>query len=600
MDNWKDFVKVNGLAEPPPDLPLHSFATFEPTGKQVHGKRFVNKLKDWFAYGSLDSANGDGNRNENINPIAFNHRENGTFTSEFDRQVPKKQIYLMEEEQFGPQLENNQILVEDSAKTFMTGNNIDTNNIPQFPKNDAGESPETSFQFTEDELNGTKFHNLINKPISQILKDPSILSNLSSSIHAKNVTLRSVTKRINSIANKKNETFKLIQKFLRDLLLWGQNSSTENADSIALVNEIQELFQMDLILEQKISEKLKQLTKELEYICMRQDELSMGKKNLLTALKKYDYSKNKKGEDKEETNLLKEKVIAQEKSYDTYKTHYQYAVSITARQIFKEIGIEYYERATDLKEATGNYLKKTLQKLETNNGESFVKDLEKLRVVRAERNWSKLNSEEKNNPQSWINLISGKYDGNDTLMRKICEGLPQAYTPIPKNIPLKPPKLSFQSGLEESLSGISTNRFNPITSNEFFSEKSPIKDNEDELDKDLDPDETSKMPAEINDENDTLRRSLNPNLLVKENEKISGNILSLRKNTNAPDISKNSGSIDRHIGKLGKPTERQNKGNFPIKDGSGNGFILNFGDISQQFSDAEKHLEENRWIESPL
>lgn len=609
MSNWKEFVQYYETVEPPPELPLHSFMMDQPA-KPLQGKNLVDKLKDWFNRANYNAENTHSNSSLNGKRDEVLPR-NTDQKHDNENDLPGKQIYLVEEEPFGVGLNGSQNLAQDSAKTFMTGNNVDANNIPQFPRgihdNRNVPSQSATGNNAPDTLDIAETYNsLINKPISQILMDPSFLSNLSTSLHAKSVTLRTVTKRLSAVANKKNETSKLMQKFLKDLFFWGQNSAVENSDSVALVNEIQQLFQMDLALEQKISEKLKQLTAELEYICLRQDELSTGKKNLLYALKKYDNSKNKKGEDIEETNLLREKVIAQEKSYEAYKSHYQYSISVTARQIFKDIGIEYYERSSDLKDATGNYLKITLQKLEINNSELFVKDFEKLRILRAERNWSKLNPEEKSNPQSWVDLVSGKYDGNDTLMKKIRKGLPQAYTSTPKNIS---PKLDFQTGLEESISDTATDRFNPITSNQFFLERSsneaiPEKVKGDTLEEDNSHTENQARTDHQrvfsdfeSEDNNTVTRSLNPKAVLNEMTANRQATLSLRKNHNISVFPKEPESIGK------QPDKPPLKQKLSTKNGSnepGNGFILHFGDISQQFNDAEKNLQENRWAESPL
>lgn len=587
MDSWNDASKFNHVTEPPPELPLHSFTTLNQPTKHIHGKRLVNKLKGWFA-NNISNQSINNISDYGRNDVTDYETDNYNFRVERARNIgegKRNSIILGDEDPIGSLHVGNRHLVEDSTKTFMTGNNTDANNIPQFPVNKASAIyPSISFQVSNGDIG--KSNALNNKPISLMLKDPSILPNFSTSLHSKHVTLHTITRRINSIANKKQETSRIIQKFLRDLMIWGQNSSSANLDSMELVNEIQDLFQQDLLLEQKISEKLKYLTNELGFISMREDELSTEKKNLLAALKKYGYVKDKKGEYHEETNFFKERVIAHEKAFEIYKAHYQYAVSVTARQVFKEVGIEYYERATDLKESSGEFLKKALQTLETTNGEGFVKDLEKIRMIRAERNWSKLKPEQKVDPQSWVDLVSGKHDCDDTLMKKVYEGLPVAYTPTPRALPLNSPRLNFQTAPEESISGISSDRFNKITSNEFFSEKSPTKQLETEY-------SSNKTKLhEANDENESMLRSLNPSLFRMDDS--DKRILSLRKPSNNNEFVKKSDSTDK------KPLKASRVERIPEEDEHINGFILNFGDISQQFDDAERHLQENRWNDSAL
>ncbi|AQZ13527.1 SSP1 (YHR184W) [Zygosaccharomyces parabailii] len=531
--------------EPPPELPLHSFSHIEPPRPR---RRIVNRLKDLLTPNTEQR-----------------HRQD----SEYEQMVLRPPAFP---------------LVEDSTKTFLTSNNADMQEPqPQEPQPRLqSEAQQTQFQpqrpppleyINNDSTNPiagagapASFFNI---PRSVILGDPNAFSNFSSSLHIKHVGLRSVVKRLTTVAHRKSESARASQKFLRDLVAWGQNSSFDNVDSLELVSEIQNLFQQDSIIEQRISERLKALAAELDYVCIREQELSQERKNLALSLRKHRHALEKKGEGNEEVTLLREKVIAHERAFESYKSHYQYAVSVTARQAFEELGMDFYENSSDLKETSAAFLKKTLQTLQIVDGDGFVKDLEKIRLVRAERNWSKLSPQQRGDPQSWVDLVSGKLDGDDTLMQRVYQGLPRSYS-------VMEPPLDFRTGLEESMSAIDTGRFNPITSNEFFSPRDQNPSKYQPLD---------HAPAETQKHEDVsdVVRSLNPNVVG-------------RLDTQPPSVLSVRESNEGNILQDAAPPRKQSKSSR-AEDPKFDGFIVNFGNISQQFDDAERHLQENRWLD---
>lgn len=583
MDRWS-YMPGNGqITEAPPDLPLHTLTNFPPP-KDLHSKKLVNKLKGWFT----------GHRNDELgffpeyNPLGkqqlwdfdnAGRRAGASSVEVSDNEVSTSNIQTKNSTHFP---------VQDSAKTFLTGNNIDANHIPQFPTKEAKEENQLARKGSLTEprphVNSLTVFNGKRRPTSLMIEEPPKLSSLTgTALLSGNINIRKIIKRLSSVGNKKHECSKLTQKFLKDLGLWGQRTSMEIKEAQGLVEELEDLFQQDMLLEQKISEKIKILTRELEYVGRRENQLSDEKKALLAVLRKYENSKEIKGDYDEETNLLKERVMAHQKSYETYHANYQYALSVGARQLFKEVAIEYYERASDLKDHSGDYLQTALKTLETTHqNEVLLKDLEKLRMIRAERNWTKLKPEQRNDPQSWANLVSVKHDYDDTLMKKVYEGLPVAYTPMPKASPRKAPQLDFKTGLEESFSDIKSDRFNPITSNEFFSGKLLPEDDADEGDSFYKTVKANRV--EENNDVDTVPRSLNPNVLNR------GSIRSLAVGPTLKRNSRNStpAKLDV-IDKIPKGSEVEK---------SNDGFILNFGEISRQFYDAERHLEENRWTDT--
>lgn len=575
MESWGNFYGQKQIIEPPPELPVHRLHPVQ-SPKEVAGKRLVKKFKGWFS----------GRRNDEWYSIpdylVQGRYQDGESEAE-DNYWRRKFLEVSESDAENPDGEFQRLAIQESAKTFLTGNNNFDNHLPEFPAKRKNHNlvRKQSYPDLSAAPDSSSMPEASKKQLALAISERQKLGGFSTSaMQPGNITLHKLSKRLNSIGSKKLECSKLIRKFLKDLNSWGEKTISDNIDVVDLVRELDELFQQDLLLEQRIYEKLEVLTSGLDFIGRRESEMSDEKKHLLVALKKYDNCKERRGDNDEETNLLKERVMAHEKSYETYQANYQYAISVGARQLFKEVAIEFHERASDLKESSTVFLLSALKALETtHNNELFFKDLDKLRKVRAERNWTKLKPEQKSNPQAWTDLVSGKYDNEDTLMKKVYEGLPYAYTPMPEASPGKTPKLDFRTGLEESLSGIRSDKFNPITSNEFFLDKSPSDEDDDQDESNYETVRPEKVEELVNEE--TIPRSLNPNVLNQDRN----SILSLRRPTKdtAP-----QGKAEN--------TDKNSKG-LTEAEKAKYGFLLNFGEMSRQFKDAERHLQENKWTE---
>lgn len=578
MENWNHIQGQRQIIEPPPELPIYKVPSKSPH-KEVAGKRFVNKVKGWFS---------GGRRNDDWYsfPEYLAHGRLQKGESAHEDSYSRHELHeIGESGEDDPHGNSQRLVVQESAKTFLTGNNIYANHIPQFPAKGRLENHYLARKKSLPDMNivsnPSSSLEFKKRPMSLVVNEPQKMSVLAtSSLQSRNVTLHKISRRLNSIGNKKLECAKLTKKLLKDLTIWGEKTTSDNIDVTELVEELYELFQKDMLLEQKISERLKVLTNELEFIGKRENEMAEEKRHLLAALKKYDYCKERRGENDEESNLFKERVMAHEKSYETYQLNYQYAVSVSARQLFKEVAIEYYERTSDLKENSGAFLLNALKTLEnTHNNEVFLKDLDKLRMLRAERNWTRLKPEQRNNPQNWVDLVSGKHDNDDTLMKKVYEGLPIAYTPMPEVSPAKTPHLDLRTGLEESFSGIKSDRFNPITSNEFFLDRSPSKNEDDQDESNYETVRPDRIEEKV--EEDTIPRSLNPNVLKDDRNKIPSLRTHLKDNT-----------LQKKI----EVKDKSPKGLTEIEK-SKHGFLVNFGEMSRQFKDAEQYLQENKWTE---
>lgn len=55
--------------------------------------------------------------------------------------------------------------------------------------------------------------------------------------------------------------------------MWLQSSNFEDPDTISLIHEIEKIFEEDIHFEQNVSDCLKEISNNFEYICMRETQL---------------------------------------------------------------------------------------------------------------------------------------------------------------------------------------------------------------------------------------------------------------------------------------------------------------------------------------
>lgn len=92
--------------------------------------------------------------------------------------------------------------------------------------------------------------------------------------------------------------------------MWLQSSNFEDTDTISLIHEIEKIFEEDIHFEQNVSDCLKEISNNFEYICMRETQLINEGNILKNDLKKYAKAREHKGEKHEDTEVLREKVIS--------------------------------------------------------------------------------------------------------------------------------------------------------------------------------------------------------------------------------------------------------------------------------------------------
>ena len=557
---------------PPPELPLHFSKKNIPSRKEPHGKALIKKVKNWWGNNDEYDKNVDEeNINKSIDMIYIPEVEN-----EYDKwqrlllrsDVGHKKNILNDE--YGHNGVNNSPNGVNSAKTFLTGNITNANNVPSFPNFKLQEDVEYLDHIPIERKYDSECKDL--KSSKDNIQEPITISHL----HFKKHNLSNIKKKLALIANQKEEVFKAEQKFLRELNIWKSSISTLDEYSLFLIDDIKELFQQDSISEQKISHNLKDLVKNLEYVSKRENEYIIGNKNVQNELKYLQHIIEKNGKASEETNFQKEKLTASRKSFEETKKNFQQSISINMRNYFKDLALIYHDSLSDLRDSSTKFIQKSLKALAIINTESFDEDLNNFKINRVQKKWSKLTPTRKKDPNHWNNMMSGLHDNEDSLLRNVYKGLPQEYSPTRKA--LEPySKKEQKSPLNESFSDITTKRFNPITTNQYFNEKSPVLRKEEE---NIDPNRDSYDIT-------------NKNILLPPGNKNIENKLRKKNSTVTKDNPK--ADIIKQVF-ISKDIVDKNKSINNITEGI-NGYVLNFGEISQQMQQAEVYLEENNWAD---
>ncbi|SCW03924.1 LAFE_0H02036g1_1 [Lachancea fermentati] len=272
-------------------------------------------------------------------------------------------------------------------------------------------------------------------------------------------TLHTIQKRLLNISNRKQEVWKSYQKLLRELNEWWQDT-IDTEESVKLISDLQRLFHEDLVYENRISVKLREISKALEFTKLREDEMLLERKELKAIGKKYGHIRSKKGDQSEEAMFLREKVKTKQKSLSDITGHYQQSLSTTARELFINASVEFFETSSDMKEASRAFFQNSIQHLRSIQAENIEQHLEDLRRKRADKQWSKLTNEEKGDPCKLVEIMSAMYNGQDSLMRcigkvgssKALSGEGTGKENKPTNTQDATPKLEFKTGLDETLS----------------------------------------------------------------------------------------------------------------------------------------------------
>ncbi|QID80029.1 protein kinase ssp1 [Saccharomyces pastorianus] len=407
--------------------------------------------------------------NKNFYPqtgmTAFNNNDNG------EVQDVTNNFFLPSEDESGP--------VQSSVKTFLTGNNDEDSNFQQnqnpkqkseLPKSPYRQKPTQEIALLKDLFVTNKYDDPY---LNSSTRFGNITSTFPSSLSLRTVTLQTIKKRIDCISAKKKEVWKTEEKFLKDILMWLQSSNFEDPDTILLIHEIEKIFEEDIHFEQNVSDCLKEISNNFEYICMRETQLINEGNILKNNLKKYAKAREHKGEKHEDTEVLREKVISSQKSFDVTKRHYKHAISITTRQLFMNLAFEYYENCSDMKDISRKYLQESLSTLQTIDTLSFSEELEKIRKRRFDKFWAKANPDPTNNIQKFVNMRTGVAGFNDSLMNHLYGKLSFGVAPVEEELQNSQPEHTDvpENVWNEVLSDYNSMDGNPITSNKFLSAK---------------------------------------------------------------------------------------------------------------------------------
>ena len=287
--------------------------------------------------------------------------------------------------------------------------------------------------------------------------DAKLLQNLQTLIRAKQqmkrvqrptntITVNKLRKRLTTIANKKLQSIKVIQKFIEEFAQWeegsadllntdlggtpptfgtpGNSHSNFDNDTRTIVQMVNSVFLQDIKLQRNVAHTIKQMVDSLEYISLKESELHTDGKNYLNDYKKYNALKAKRGPTHLETVFSLERLATTEQVYNSLRRNFQRTISVTMRQQFQALSYEYYESSEALKFAATNSIKSFLSSLEAKDFNAFTLELETLRAKRETKQQCDVKQRVDNNQTKWEELKTGITECNDSLLREICEILP--------------------------------------------------------------------------------------------------------------------------------------------------------------------------------
>ncbi|CEP64056.1 Ssp1p LALA0_S10e01244g [Lachancea lanzarotensis] len=403
-------------------------------------------------------------------------------------------------------------------------------------------------------------------------------------------TLHTIQKRLLQVSARKSEVSKSYQKLLKELNEWWEDT-IEAEENMDLVVDLQKLFHEDLMFEQRLSNKLKEISKALEFTKMREEEMLHERKELQHIIRKYGQTRAKKGNNSEEAHFLKEKVITRQNSLSTITSHYQQSLCTTARELFVNASVEYFETASDVKEASKSFFQNSVEYLRTIQAGNIEQHIEDLRRKRADKHWSKLTPQERDDPNRLVEIMSGMYNGQDSLMRCVNKKVPLKAAPKMSNISEKENmaqkedqgelKLEFRTGLEESLSQFPSESNNKSVAEESFAKMSDY--------------------AKIREKRSIQGTSLGSNRTLRC-EGFTQNYPD--KNLSRLPYPDTSDTLRAHIENM-KTGLKARKGtvDMELSNFDDEGMIIELAqgknDLPRDVYEPEQELNRNRWIESP-
>ena len=339
-------------------------------------------------------------------------------------------------------------------------------------------------------------HNIVTTEPSETLQmlDDKLLKNLQTLIRAKQqmkrvqrptntVTVNKLRKRLTTIANKKLQSIKVIQKFIEEFSQWeegsadllnpdlaetlptfgtpGNSYSNADNDTRTIVQMVNSVFLQDIKLQRNVAQTIKRMVDSLEYISLKESELHTDGKNYLNDYKKYNALKAKKGPTHLETVFSLERLATTEQVYNSLRRNFQRTISVTMRQQFQALSYEYYESSEALKFAATNSIKSFLSSLEAKDFNAFTLELETLRAKRETKQQCCDVKQRVNNSQTkWEELKTGITECNDSLLKEICEILPVRDSAVEERVNTRgkdtsqfvadriQPSLNFKTGLD--------------------------------------------------------------------------------------------------------------------------------------------------------
>ncbi|SCU86529.1 LANO_0C08306g1_1 [Lachancea nothofagi CBS 11611] len=537
--------------------------------------RFKSKLNLFRGFDDSNESSMDQNSTANRQSQLWNAIKRKPIQMIVDDPISRGQLH--DAHQHDPILE--------SANTFLTDNNQNYDKLSNSPKKKEAASsvPLSGSPFASSGISdfiGFENDPVIGKPTSPWDKITA-KSALKSS-----TTLQTIQKRLLQVSMKKEDVSKTYQKLLKELSEWWQDT-IEAEENMELISDLQRLFHEDLVFEQRLASKLREVSKALEFTKMREEEMLQERKELQHTIKRYGQMRAKKGNHSEEAHFLKEKVVTRQNSLSVITGHYQQSLSTTARELFVNASVEYFETASDMKDTSKRFFQNSVNYLRTIQADNIEQHIEDLRRKRADKHWSRLTPQERDDPNRLVEIMSGMYNGQDSLMRcvnrktapknlaKVTIGTGKENQPQSDN--QSELRLEFRTGLEDSLSQLPSESNNKSETDPSFSKMSDY----------------AKIRAKRNIQVSSLdsNRTLRCEGLTQQGRE------NVRPRLPYPDTTE---TIRAQIENLKSGFGGNNASHgFGFKQCEDDGVIIGLSRDNHDTYEPEQELNRNKWIESP-
>ncbi|CAL9728483.1 hypothetical protein MOUN0_D05248 [Monosporozyma unispora] len=281
--------------------------------------------------------------------------------------------------------------------------------------------------------------------------------------------LSDITWRFESYIAKRKQSLHILQKTINDFKSWTpQGEVIDQEDTLKMTGNFVEMMENELEYEVNEINALESTLSTLKTVSSKEDRYIESRKQLKTAMKKYNDSKVKKNKKStSNSELLRSEYVDSQRRYSNEQTILQDAISIDLRIQFISHNYQNFANNSDLQEKSKENISNGLKMLSKVDEHSFKQIFEEIRKQRMTYNWNHLSKEEQKNSRTQVNFQNGLIDKNDSLLSCIYKELALPQVPSPLTAPLtEPEKLHFTTNIGKEKFKIVNGNSNCASTNE--------------------------------------------------------------------------------------------------------------------------------------